>query len=67
MDEIGILAEATNEDDFRVLLRGASREDMLEYLCINVFQLRKMVNDSVPMLEGMAKNPMLKAFFPKVK
>lgn len=69
MDEniVAVLSEATTEDDFRVLLRGASREDMLEYLCLNVFQLRKMVNDSIPVLEQMGKNPMLKAFFPKVK
>lgn len=57
----------TLEDDFRVFLTGAPDRAILEYIALNIFQLRKMVNDSLPVLDGMAKNPMLKAFFPKVK
>ena len=61
------LSDAKTEDDFRVVLAGSTDTEILEYVAINIFQLRKVVDESIPALEAIGKNPMLKAFFPKVK
>jgi hypothetical protein len=67
IDHLAGLLNAQNEDDFKVFLNAAELVEILEYIALNIFQLRKVVNESVPMLEGLAKNPMLKALFPKVR
>lgn len=63
VDHLALLQAATTEDDFRVQLAGAELVDVLEYIALSIFQLRGIVNQSVPMLDGLTKHPLLKGLF----